>query len=143
MTRLQLEVPERTVHRTTLNVRVTDLNYGNHLGNNALLGLLHEVRLDWFRTLGYQDERDLGGAGIILADAAIVFQSEAFLGEVLEIELRAGDIGRAAFDLYYIVTSGDRPVAKAKTAIVFFDYAKRRATSMPTAFRALLEGSNT
>lgn len=141
MSRLRLELPETTLHTVELTVRVTDLNYGNHLGNSALLGLLHEARLTWFRFLGYQDERDLGGAGIILADAAIVFQSEAFLGESLGIELRVGDIGRAAFDLYYVVTAKEdgRPVAAAKTAIVFFDYATRRATPMPAAFRALLD----
>lgn len=140
MSRLHLELPDNTVHRTTLKVRVTDLNYGNHLGNNALLGLLHEARLDWFRALGYTDERNLGGAGIIMADAAIIYQSEAFLGEELSIELRAGDISRVAFDLFYVVMAGERSVAQAKTAIVFFDYNKRRATSMPAAFRTQLEG---
>ncbi|MDR3410386.1 MAG: thioesterase family protein [Formivibrio sp.] len=140
MSRLRLELPEHTVFTTELAVRVTDLNYGNHLGNHALLGLLHEARLTWFRTLGYQDERDLGGAGIILADAAIVFQNEAFLGETLCIELRIGEISRAAFDLYYSVMAKEdgRPVAAAKTAIVFFDYAKRRTVGMPATFREQL-----
>lgn len=141
MSRLHLDVPDKTVHCISLKVRVTDLNYGNHLGNNALLGLLHEARLDWFRALGYQDERDLGGAGIIMADAAIVFQSEAFLGDDLTIELRIGDISRVAFDLFYVVMAAERPVAQAKTAIVFFDYNKRRATSMPAVFRSQLEGN--
>lgn len=140
MSRLRLDLPEKTLHTVELAVRVTDLNYGNHLANNALLGLLHEARLQWFRALGYTDERDLGGAGIILADAAIVFQSEAFLGEVLMIDLRVGDISRAAFDLYYTVTSKKdcRPVAAAKTGVVFFDYETRRTAPMPAAFRAAI-----
>ncbi|MBS1154912.1 MAG: esterase [Proteobacteria bacterium] len=140
MPRLRLELPETTVFSAELAVRVTDLNYGNHLGNDALLGLLHEARLAWFCAQGYQDERDLGGAGVILADAAIVFQSEAFLGETLRIELRVGEISRASFDLYYAVIAKEdgRPVAAAKTAIVFFDYDKRRSVAMPTAFRELL-----
>jgi acyl-CoA thioesterase FadM len=140
MSRLRLELPQHTLHTVELNVRVTDLNYGNHLANNALLGLLHEVRLQWFRVLGYMDERDLGGAGIILADAAIIFQSEAFLGESLLIELRVGDISRAAFDLYYVVTSkkNGRSVATAKTGVVFFDYETRRTAPMPAAFRAVI-----
>lgn len=141
MPRLRLELPEKTVYRTELAVRVTDLNYGNHLGNAALLGLLHEARLGWFRSLGHVDERDLGGAGIILADAAIVFQSEAFLGESLCIELRIGETSRASFDLFYAVTekSSSRQVATAKTGIVFYDYATRRTAAMPKAFRAVLE----
>lgn len=142
MPRLHLELPEKIVYSLQLNVRVTDLNYGDHLGNHAVLGLLHEARVNWLRSLGFKNERDLGGAGIVLADTALEFQSEAFLGEVLDIELRVGEIGRAVFDLYYAVTAENRPVARAKTAIVFFDYDKRRATSMPASFRALLEGSH-
>lgn len=140
MPRIRLDLPERSLHTVSLAVRVTDLNYGNHLANNALLGLLHEARLQWFRSLGYIDERDIGGAGIILADAAIIFQSEAFLGEELLIDLRVGDISRAAFDLYYLVTSkkDQRPVASAKTGVVFFDYATRRTAPMPAAFRAVI-----
>lgn len=105
-----------------------------------MLGLLHEARLQWFRSLGYVDEKDLGGVGIILADAAIIFQSEAFLGEELLIDLRIGDISRVAFDLYYVVTTknGNRPVASAKTGVVFFDYSNRRTAPMPAAFRAVI-----
>lgn len=141
MPRLRLELPEKTIYTVELGIRVTDLNYGNHLGNHALLGLLHEARLAWFRSLGHTDERDLGGAGIIMADAAIVFQSEAFLGESLRIELRIGEISRASFDLFYAVTEKDsgRQVAAAKTAIVFYDYATRRTAAMPKAFRVALE----
>lgn len=143
MSRIRLELPKNILHTVELTIRVTDINYGNHLANDALLGLLHEARLNWFRSLGYQDERDLGGAGIILADAAIVFQSEAFLGETLEIELRASDISRIAFDLYYVVVAKKdrRPVAIAKTAIVFFDYSTRKTAPIPADFRVILENA--
>lgn len=141
MPRFRLELPEKTIFVTELAVRVTDLNYGNHLANNAVLGLLHEARLQWIRALGHVDERDLGGAGIILTDAAIMFQSEAFAGEWLRIELRIGEISRATFDLYYVVTekNSGRQVASAKTAIVFYDYATRRTVAMPKAFRTAIE----
>ena len=33
------------VFRTELDVRITDINYGRHVGNDAMLGLLHEARL--------------------------------------------------------------------------------------------------
>lgn len=143
MPRIRLDLPEKCIFSVELAVRVTDLNYGNHLGNTALLGLLHEARLNWLRSLGFQDERDLGGAGIILADAAIVFQSEAFLGETLIIELRPGETSRVAFDLYYSVMAKNdqRPVAAAKTAIAFFDYATRRTAAIPVTFRALLDAA--
>ena len=33
------------VFRTELDVRITDINYGRHVGNDAMLGLLHEAGL--------------------------------------------------------------------------------------------------
>ena len=33
-----------------LAVRVADLNYGNHLGYNGLVSLLHHARLEYFST---------------------------------------------------------------------------------------------
>ena len=55
--------------------------------------------------------------------------------------MRIGEISRAAFDLYYVVTkkNSGRQVASAKTAIVFYDYATRRTVAMPKAFRTAIE----
>ena len=45
MARVKLEIPELLPFATELEVRVGDVNYGGHLGNDALLGLLHEARI--------------------------------------------------------------------------------------------------
>jgi acyl-CoA thioester hydrolase len=141
MPRLKLELPDRVIFTTEIEVRVTDLNYGNHLANHALLGLLHEVRLRWLHHYGFKDERDVGGAGIIQADAAIVYRNEAFGGDLLAVELFAGEMGRSSMDLFYRVQKKhDRMViAEAKTHIAFFDYSARRLAAMPATFRACLE----
>ena len=55
MPRIRLELPDRFHFRTSLTVRVTDLNYGRHLGNDAVLGLLHEARVRFLRSLGYAE----------------------------------------------------------------------------------------
>ena len=141
MPRLKLDLPDRVIFTTAMEVRVTDLNYGNHLANDAVLGLVHEARLRWLRKTGFKDECDLGGAGLIQADAAIVYRNEAFLGEVLEIDLLLGETSRSGMDLFYrIQKKHDRMiVAEAKTYIDFFDYSARRLSAMPTAFKACLE----
>lgn len=140
MARLKLELPHRVIFATEICVRVTDLNYGNHLANDALLVLLHEARLCWLRSAGFADERDLGGAGLIQADAAIVYRNEAFLGDVLVIEILSGECGRSSLDLFYRVQrKHDRMViAEAKTHIAFFDYSARRLAAIPAAFKAIL-----
>ncbi len=38
MKRPRIEIPERFPHETRLRVRISDVNYGGHLGNDALHG---------------------------------------------------------------------------------------------------------
>jgi hypothetical protein len=45
MARVRLEVQGREVFRTRLRVRVDDVHYGGHLGNDSVLTLCHEARL--------------------------------------------------------------------------------------------------
>jgi len=141
MPRLKLDLPNSVIFTTEIEVRVTDLNYGNHLANDALQGLLHEARLRWLRQHGFSNEQDLGGAGLIQADAAIVYRNQAFLGDLLRIEIMAGQASRHGMDLFYrIEKKHDRMViAEAKTHLVFFDYPARRLVAMPATFKACLE----
>ncbi|KAB7627500.1 thioesterase family protein [Alkalilimnicola sp. S0819] len=141
MARVKLELPAQLPWSTELRVRVTDINYGGHLGNDALLGLIHEARARFMSAQGYS-ELDVEGLGIIIADAVLVYRSEAFFGETLRIHIGADDYNRYGCDLFYRVESADEPpreVARVKTGLVFFDYASRRPASMPEAFRARLQ----
>ncbi len=53
MARIEVQLPEKFIFSTELAVRVTDLNYGNHVGNDSTLGLMHEARLQFYRKLGF------------------------------------------------------------------------------------------
>ena len=134
MPRIRLELPNRFHFRTSLTVRVTDLNYGKHLGNDAVLGLLHEARVRFLRSLGYS-ELDVEGVGILVADCAIVYKAQGYLGEELGIEIAVGDFTRAGCDLYYSVKKDTgQELARAKTGIVFLDYARQAVCEVPGGF---------
>ena len=45
MARTKLILPDNFNFSTELEIRITDINYGGHLGNNSVLGLIHEARL--------------------------------------------------------------------------------------------------
>ncbi|HSQ86922.1 MAG TPA: hypothetical protein VLM43_19620 [Desulfobacterales bacterium] len=47
----------QNIYETT--VEVTDINYGNHLGNDALVGIIHRARVHFLHRLG-ASENDLG-----------------------------------------------------------------------------------
>ncbi len=136
MSRLQLDLPGAFIFSTEIPVRITDINYGGHLGNDSMLSILHESRIRFLNSLGYS-EQNIGGAGIIMADAVVQFKSEAFYGTVLRIDIGAGDIQNSSFDLYYKVVDAQtgKEIARAKTNIVIFDYSRRRPVAMPDVFR--------
>ncbi|RYZ46460.1 MAG: acyl-CoA thioesterase, partial [Chitinophagaceae bacterium] len=100
MARIKLSLPENFTFSTQIPIRITDINYGNHLGNDAVLGILHEARMQFLKAAGYS-ELNLGGVGLIMADVALEFKAEAFYGDVLTAYLVAGEFTKIGFDIYY------------------------------------------
>ena len=141
MARVTVELPERWLYRVRLAVRVTDVNYGGHLGNDRVLGLVHEARVRWLASCGLS-EKDVGGPGLIMADASLVFRGEAFMGDELDVDLGATDVRRSGFGLVYRLrrVSDGADIALASTGMVCFDYAARKVARVPEALARLLAG---
>ena len=78
-------------------------------------------------------EADVGGAGLIMADAALVFRREAYLGDVLDVALGAAEVRRSSFDLIYLLTrpADGAEIALVKTGMVCFDYSARKVARLP------------
>ena len=142
MSRPALDLPDTLPFVTELEVRIGDVNYGGHLGNDALVSLLHEARVRYFRSLGYT-ERDVEGSGIIMTDLLVLYRSEAFPGDRLRIEMGVTDHQPARCGILYRATNAvtGAEVARARTGIAFFDYTARKVAPMPPAFR-LKTGGN-
>jgi len=135
MPRVKIQLPNSFIYRTKLNIRVSDLNYGNHLANDAVLRLVHEGRVLFYRHLGFHDEKNIFGCGVIMADAAIQFLREGFLGDELTLDLGIDEISASGYDLIYRLTNQhNQVVALVKTGMVCFDYERRKITRVPDAF---------
>jgi acyl-CoA thioester hydrolase len=138
MARVKIDLPDSFHFSTRIPVRITDLNYGAHVGNDALLGILQEARLHYLQQWGYT-ELAMAGVGLIMSDVIIVFKGESFYGDVLDIRVQATEFSRVGFELYYLVETlrEGRPqvVAHAKTGMICFDYALRKPVSVPELFR--------
>lgn len=135
MARIKIDIPEQLPFFTEITVRITDANYAGHLGNDSVFSLTHEARERFLRSLGFRED-DIGGFGLIMNDAAVVYRSESFPGEVLRVAVGIGDLHRKGCDLLYrfsCVADG-REVARVKTGIVFFDFAQRKMVSTPEVF---------
>ena len=134
MARVELKLPSQFVFSTELRVRVTDLNYGNHVGNDAVLALMHEARLQFYQGLGFKDEISFDGRiGQVISDAVIVYKAEAFYGDVLTCKIAVEDFNNYGFDVFYLIENknSEKEIARGKTGIVCFDYEKRKIAPAP------------
>jgi acyl-CoA thioesterase FadM len=133
--RIELNLPENFSFSTDVRVRISDINYGNHLGNDAVLSLIHEARLQFLQSRGFS-ELDIDGCGLILTDAVIVYKSQGFHGDLLTIFAAVDDFNKYGCDFFYKVIrkNGGKEVARAKTGIVFFDYNRQKMVPVPAAF---------
>ncbi len=136
MARTKLDLPAEFHFATELVIRVGDINYGGHLGNDAVLSLIHEARVRFLKEHGYT-ESNIEGAGIIMADAVVIYKSEGFHGDILTVEVEVRDFQNAGCDFYYRLSNRETgtEVARAKTGIVFYDYAARKTVRVPAGFR--------
>jgi acyl-CoA thioesterase FadM len=141
MSRVSIALPERFVFATELRVRISDVNYGNHLGNDAVLSLLQEARMRFLAQFGFT-EIEAGGAGMVMVDAAVIYKAQSAYGDPLRIELSTEHWSFAAFDFVYRVTHAvtGREVARAKTGMCFINYATGKVAGAPAAVREQFGG---
>ena len=137
MARVKVELPASFLLTVQLPVRITDLNYGAHLGNDALLSLLHEARVQLLAHLGTREFDPETKLGFIMADVAIEYKGEAFHGDALPLQLGAADVHKYGFDVVYEVQNQTgKAVARAKTGMLCFDYNTRKLRGLPEELAA-------
>jgi len=135
MARIEIEMIEDFVFETELAVRITDINYANHVGNDAFVSLIHEARVNFLENYGFS-EADIDGKALIISDLAVSYKSQSFYGDKLKFEVGVGDFNKYGCDIFYRVTNtkNNDLVLLAKTGIVFFDFARNKVTNPPEAF---------
>jgi len=132
MNRIKIELPEKFFFSTTMFVRITDLNYGGHVGNDTVLSIIQEARQQYLLSKGYK-ELNIDGLGLIMADVMVEYKKEINYADKLIVSVAAMDFDKIGFDFYYkveIENSGELMVAvKAKTGMILYDYQqKKKAT---------------
>jgi acyl-CoA thioesterase FadM len=135
MARVKLDMPEKFDFVTEMPIRITDINYGRHLGNDALLSFIHEARVRFLISRGLS-ELEVGGCGLIMVDAVLVYKAQAVYGDILAIEVAAQDFAPLGCDFVYRVTNpkSGAEIARAKTGILCFDYTRSKVVKCPEKF---------
>ena len=120
MSRIKIELPGKFIFQTEIPIRITDINYGGHLGNDSLLSIIHEARLRFLKHNGYS-ESNIEGVGIIMVDAGIQYKSEGFYGDELLVEVAVTEFASIGCDFVYRLSNKNskKEIALAKTGAVF------------------------
>jgi acyl-CoA thioesterase FadM len=136
MERIKINLPEQFHFTTEIRIRITDVNYGGHVGNDSFLALVHEARQQFLLHHGYS-ELQFEGVGLIMADAAIEFKAELNYGDTVAISVAAAGFDKLGFDLYYKLeksTADGRILSgKAKTGMMCYNYTLHKKVSIPEA----------
>jgi acyl-CoA thioesterase FadM len=138
MPRIKLKSLSHYPFQFKIAVRTTDLNYGGHLGNDKMLALIHEARVAFLGSYGLS-EMDCGGVSLIMGDAAIVYQGEAFASDMLLFEVAAAEPSRSGFRLFYRITRlpDKNAIALAENGMVCYNYQTQRIAPLPDSVQAI------
>ena len=123
MSRIKIDLPDSFSFTAVIPIRITDINYGNHVGNDAVLSIIHEARMQFLSKHGYTE--------LNLEDV-----------DTIEIKIAATDFTAVGFDLYYLLEkqkdTNRLTVAIAKTGMLCYDYARKKITAVPATVKEKL-----
>jgi len=122
--------------KTTFQVRIGDINYGGHLGNEQYLLLFHDARLKFLNANGFS-EMDIGeNVGLIMSEGHVNYKAEVFYGDELTVGVTISEIIKIRFRIDYVVERArdQKVVATGYTWMVAFDYHRRKVSKIPTSF---------
>lgn len=141
MPRTKIDLPASFPFSTSIPVRITDVNYGGHVGNDAVLSLIHEARMQFLKSYGYS-EMNLAGIGLIMRDVTIEFKGELFYGDVVKASVVAMEFTAISFEIFYKleITRADKTLlaAAARTGMVGYSYEKKKVVGIPEEVKVSL-----
>lgn len=144
MERVKVNLPAQFDFAANISIRITDLNYGGHVGNDVFLSLLHEARQQFLLHHGYT-ELQFEGTSLIMADAAIEYKKELTYGDVVKIYVAATGFDKFGFDLFYKleILKGEQQIlaGKAKTGMLCYDYTNKKLALLPEVAKGKLGGT--
>ena len=137
MERIKINLPETFSFTTSIQIRITDLNYGGHVGNDSFLSIIHEARIQFLKNYGYS-ELNVEGVGLIMADVVVEYKKELNYGDIVYISVTATNFDKIGFDIFYLLELNEEEkkviAGKAKTGMMCYDYKLKKRMPVPLNF---------
>lgn len=120
-------------------VHISDINYGGHVANSAVLNFFQDARIAYLQHLGDFSEMDIGGCGLIQPEAHVQYKAEMFHNDVLKIWVAITRIKRSSFELRYCIERDGEITAEGTTPLVSYSYTRKKPCRLPQTFKKILE----
>jgi len=140
MKSVKISLPEKFIFETEIAVRITDINFVGHLGNDSFLSIVHEARARFLKSHGYS-ELDVEGVATIVNNAVLIYKTQSFFGDHLIVKIALEDPGYVSCNFKYLLLDKKTgaEVARAQTGFAFLDYKSGELLEMPKRFRQLFD----
>lgn len=128
-------------YKEIVKPRISDINYGGHLGHKELLGLLHEVRAQ-FLSKNNISEIEINGACLLMKELIVAYANQAFWNDELKICM-AIEPKKARIVFRYTVynVTTNNITAKAEAAMVLVNKTNQKPLK-PHLFFELLKNES-
>lgn len=131
-------VDHATAHHYPVHVRFSDVDVYGHVNNVLYFTYLQEARVRWFAEVN----RGLETAGpqFVIAQTDVDYRAPLlFRPEPYDLYTRLARLGTRSFSVESEICDGDRVLARARVAMVFFDLASGRSREPDAPVRERLE----
>ncbi|MEO6843707.1 MAG: thioesterase family protein [Ginsengibacter sp.] len=144
MARLKIELPSKPISSFHIPVRITDINYGNHVGNNSIVEIVHEARVQFLKQYNFS-ELDVAGTSLIMSELCVEFKNESSYNDLLEVKIFTGELSRVGFELFYEISVKRNEafvvIALAKTGMVCYNYKIKKIEAVPDELKSILSAN--
>lgn len=122
------------IFSTSMDIRISEINYGNHLGNDKMVSLIHEARVRFLESHGFS-ELNIMGCGLILSDLEVNFKKQVYYKDTITFHLFLGKTTPARTELIYFgFNQNNIEVVRAKTTLAFINYKTNKLLKTPDFF---------
>jgi acyl-CoA thioester hydrolase len=123
--------------RFPLVTRYSDYDSKGHVNNAVYLTYFEAAKHMLWRDVWRRDP----DPPFVVAEATVRFASPAMIGDPLQIDIDTDEIRTRSWAWKFRITDvrDGRLIAEGRTVQVMYDYATRRAVSIPDDVRRLLE----
>ena len=122
----------------SLTVRISDLNYANHVGYQNYLSYFQESRLAYLNAMGFS-EMDIGGCGIVVAEALCRYKRELFLYDSIQIGCRINQLRSKGFRCEHQIRRQGILCAEGYTDCLSYDHGLKAVVKLPEPFIAAVK----